>query len=186
MLLSFQENKKIALILIDVQEGFNDPVWGKRNNPDAEKNMALLLNKWREQKQPVFHIKNDSIEPASPLWPSRAGNAIKGVVAPLKNETVLIKHVNSAFIGTDLEKRLRNQNINTLVIAGLTTDHCVSTTARMADNLGFKVFVVDDATATFERKSYNGRKYTAGKMHALALASLYKEFAQIVRTEYFL
>lgn len=186
MLTDLQTDKKAALILIDVQEGFNDPVWGKRNNPDAEKNMALLLQKWREEKMPIFHIKNNSTQLNSPLWPARPGNAIKQIVAPLKNEYQLVKTVNSAFIGTKLEHKLRELNISDLVIVGLTTDHCVSTTARMAANLGFNVIVVEDATATFERVGHNGRKYTAGRMHALALASLNGEFAKIVKTEFFL
>lgn len=172
-----------ALIIVDVQKGFDEPSWGQRNNLDAEKNIARLLKIWRKNKYPLFHIKNDSTELHSPLRPELPGNEIKDIVKPLKNEPVIIKTVNSGFIGTDLEKRLKERGVTTIVLCGLTTDHCVSTTARMGANLGFRVFVVADATATFGRVGYNGKKYSAEQMHELALVSLHKEFATIVDTK---
>lgn len=173
-----------ALILIDVQKGFDEKeFWGRRNNPSAEKNIAKLLNAWRQTKRPVFHIRNDSTEKNSPLRPEKPGNSIKDIVAPLPGEPLIIKTVNSALIGTDLEKRLRKQKINTVVIVGLTTDHCVSTTARMAGNLGFNVSVISDATATFDRNGFNGKHYSAKTMHNIALVSLQNEFATITDTK---
>lgn len=172
-----------ALIIIDVQKGFDEPNWGIRNNPFAEANIAKLLYAWRLAKRPVFHIKHDSTEPNSPLRPNLPGNEIKDIVKPKGNEPLIIKNVNSALIGTDLEKRLREKGITTLVILGLTTDHCVSTTARMAANLGFKVHVVSDATATFNRKGFNGKNYSAEEMHEMALVSLQNEFATIIDTK---
>ena len=172
-----------ALILIDIQKGFDDPKWGKRNNPKAEKNMVKLLHAWRRTKRPLFHIRNDSTEALSPLRPEKPGNAIKDIVAPLPGEPLIIKTVNSALIGTDLENRLRIQKITSVVLVGLTTDHCVSTTARMAGNLGFKTYVVSDATATFDRKDSRGKYYSAKTMHEVALVSLENEFATIVDTK---
>ncbi len=177
------DKNNAALVLIDIQEGFDLPKWGERNNPDAEANSEKILKKWRLAKQPIIHIKHDSSEPGSPLFPGQLGNDIKDTVQPKGDEPVIVKHVNSAFIGTDLEPRLRSQNIDTIVLVGLTTDHCVSTTARMAANLGFKVAVVADATATFDRHSYDGTYYTAQQMHDAALASLNQEFAMIVTTQ---
>jgi nicotinamidase-related amidase len=168
-----------ALLLIDVQQAFDDPRWGARNNPDAERRIAELLDGWRCTGRPVIHVQHMSREPGSPLRPGHSGNAFKPEAAPLPGEPVFQKQVNSAFIGTALEQHLREHGIDTLVLAGITTDHCVSTTARMAANLGFVTIVVADATATFERVGHDGERYTAEQMHRLALASLHGEFATV-------
>ena len=166
-----------ALLLIDVQQGLDHPRWGKRNNPSAERNIAELLAAWRRTRRPVIHAQHMSREPDSPLRPSEPGNAFKPEALP--QEPVFQKSVNSAFIGTALEAHLRAQHITTVVLAGITTDHCVSTTARMAANLGFTTIVVSDATATFDRTGPDGDHHSAEQMHRLALASLHGEFAAI-------
>jgi nicotinamidase-related amidase len=168
-----------ALLLIDVQQGLDDPRWGARNNPDAEQRIADLLAAWRARGRPVIHIQHLSLEPRSPLREDAPGHAFKVEALPMAGEPVFQKHVNSAFIGTDLEAHLRAHGIKSLVVAGITTDHCVSTTVRMAGNLGFTVTVVEDATATFERRGPDGAHYSADLMHRVALASLHGEFATV-------
>lgn len=171
--------KKPALLLIDVQKGFDDPAWGVRNNPDAEANMAQLLTAWRDAQQPVIHVKHDSTLATSPLRPGSPGNDFMDDVAPLASEARFAKTVNSAFIGTGLEDYLHDNGIEALVIVGLTTDHCVSTTVRMAGNLGFNVTLVADATAAFDRTAAGGRHYTAEEIHDVHLASLDGEFCTV-------
>lgn len=175
--------KDAALIIIDVQKGFDDPSWGRRNNPQAESNIARLLETWRKTGRPLFHIQHRSRMPGSVLGPGSPGFEFKDAAKPHSGEPVIQKNVNSAFIGTDLEARLRQNGLKTLVIAGLVTDHCVSTTARMAGNLGFDAYVVSDATATFDRVGPDGRSYKAEDIHAINLASLDEEFATVVDTE---
>jgi len=179
-MLSFPRNA--TLILIDVQKGFDDPVWGRRNNPDAETNMASLLHAWRQTERPIIHIQHCSRNPHSVLYASAPGNEIKDLVRPQGKEPVLQKQVNSAFIGTDLEERLRRDGITTLVITGLTTNHCVETTTRMAGNLGFDTYFVSDATATFDRTGPDGVLHTAEEIQAITLTNLHQEFATIVTT----
>lgn len=175
-----------ALILIDIQKGFeNIDYWGgQRNNLDAENNAGELLNLWRKYQLPIFHIQHCSSIPTSLLHESNKGNEFNEIVKPIAGEPVIKKNVNSAFIGTDLRERLEKEQIKKLVIVGLTTDHCVSTTTRMAGNFGFDTFVVSDATATFNKKGLNGQNFSAELMHETSLASLSEEFALIVTTEY--
>lgn len=168
-----------ALLLVDVQQGLDDPRWGARNNPDAERRIAELLAAWRAAGRPVVHVQHCSLEPHSPLREGAPGHAFKAEARPAAGEPVFRKHVNSAFIGTDLEAHLRANGIDALVVVGITTDHCVSSTVRMAGNLGFSVTVVDDATATFERTGPDGTHYGADVMHGAALASLHGEFATV-------
>jgi nicotinamidase-related amidase len=170
-----------ALLLIDVQQGLDDPRWGARNNPQAEQRIADLLAAWRASGRPVIHVQHLSLAPHSPLRAELPGNAFKIEALPIKGEPIFQKHVNSAFIGTDLEAYLRTHGIDSLVMVGITTDHCVSSTARMAGNLGFRVTVVEDATATFEREGPDGTHYSADVMHGAALASLHGEFATVQR-----
>ncbi len=157
----------------------DNPRLGKRNNPDAEKRIGDLLGAWRAAGEPVIHVQHDSVEPQSELRPDRPGNAVKEEARPIDGEPVFRKNVNSAFIGTQLESYLRLSGIENLVLVGLTTEHCVSTTARMAANLGFNVTVVADATAAFEKKGYDGKRYTAEDVHNIELAGLNSEFATI-------
>jgi nicotinamidase-related amidase len=171
-----------ALLLIDVQQGLDDPVLGPRNNPDAEQRIAELLAAWRARGMPVIHVRHASREAQSPLREDLPGHGFKPEAVPGSGEPVFRKEVNSAFIGTGLEQHLRAGGIDTLVVAGLTTDHCVSSTVRMAGNLGFRVTVVDDATATFDRRGPDGVRYDAELMHRAALASLQGEFAEVRST----
>ena len=172
-----------ALILIDIQKGFDDlTYWGARNNPNAEQNASRILKAWRANGLPVFHIKHNSTNPKSKLVPGQPGNDIQDVVKPLPSEPVISKNVNSAFIGTDLKERLDKQQIKSLVVVGLTTDHCVSTSVRMAGNLGYDVQVVSDATATFDKTLPSGEKISAENIHQANLASLHNEFATVLTT----
>lgn len=176
-----------ALVLIDIQAGFDNPVWGARNNCQAENNAARLLAAWRGADAPVIHIRHVSAEPGSPLGPG-PGSAIKAEVAPLPGEPVFEKSVNSAFIGTGLEDHLRAHGIDSLVICGLTTPHCVSTTTRMAANLGFTVRLVHDACASFTGNARTDWAEALAPMgaeaiHTTAVSHLHGEFATALSTD---
>jgi len=171
-----------VLLVIDMQQGFDEAVWGRRNNPLLEARVAELLHAWRTTGRPVFHARHMSTSPTSPLHPDRAGNAFKALAMPRASEPVIEKRVNSCFIGTTLEADLRRRGCTSLVIAGLTTNHCVSTTTRMAGNLGFATWLASDATATFDRTGPDGVHYAAEQIHAIALSDLHGEFATVVDT----
>ncbi len=174
------KHKNSALILIDIQKGFLDAdYWGNRNNPEFELKTKELLEFYREHELPVIHVQHLSREKNSPLKPGQDGADFICGFEPRLGERIFQKSVNSAFIGTNLESYLLSQEMSSLTLAGLTSDHCVSTTARMAANLGFQVFIRSDCTATFDRKLL-GIIYPADLVHAVSLASLNGEFATIL------
>jgi len=170
----------MALLVIDVQAGFDDPAWGPRNNPGMERQVRALLAAWRATPLPVIHIYHDSPDASGRLRRGTPGNAAKPEARPEQGESIYRKSVNSAFIGTTLAADLRASRVTALAIVGLTTNHCVSTTARMAANLGFETMVVADATAAFDRAALDGRIRPAAEVHEAALSDLQGEFARIV------
>ena len=172
-----------ALILIDIQLGLDHPKWGPRNNPHAERNAGRILLQWRAAGYPVFHVRHGSRNPDSPLHPSQPGFQFKPETAPAEGEIVIQKDVNSAFIGTNLDEQLKARGIRRLVIVGLTTPHCISTSTRMAGNLDYTVYLVSDATAAFQLSGPQGKLYDAETVHQAALAELHGEFAEVVDTE---
>ena len=133
--------EKPTLVIVDVQKAFDDPVWGKRNNPGAEGNVARLLAAWRAADAPIIHVRHRETDPEWHFFnEGDPGFEFKPEAMPLADEPVVTKGVNSAFIGTDLEERLRAAGATTVVIAAIATDHCGSTTARMSGNLGFETW----------------------------------------------
>lgn len=173
---------KCALLIIDVQKAFEDEKWGERNNPNAENNIKQILSVWRNLGWDVIHVQHKSNKIDSVFHPNHEGFQIKEIVKPIKDEVIIEKTVNSAFIGTDLENLLKEKQITHVVVTGLTTPHCVSTTTRMSGNLGFKTYVISDATAAFELKGRNGKIYTAEDVHDVSLVTLHEEFATILTT----
>ncbi|WP_421790579.1 cysteine hydrolase family protein [Hyphobacterium sp.] len=175
----------IVVLPVDIQKGLDDwPYWGgDRSAPEFEANVSRLLAAARGNGHPVVNVKHNSINPESPLRPGQPGNDFKPEAVPAAGEPVVEKIVNSGFIGTGLEDRLHAMGAGHLIIFGLTTEHCVSTTTRMAGNLGFKVSLVGDATAAFPTVAPDGSKIDAETHHRVHLAALHREFATVITTD---
>ncbi|MGN7916766.1 cysteine hydrolase family protein [Lysobacter antibioticus] len=177
------EPNRIALIPIDVQRGFDYPPWGRRNNPDMEANGQRLLTAWRERGWPLIHVRHDSIHAGSTLHPSHPGNAFRPGFEPRPGETAIGKSVNAAFIGTDLDLRLRRLGVDTVALFGISTDMCVSTTARVASNLGYRTIVVADACFCFDLADADGSVIPAEAVSRAHLATLRAEFAEVIDSD---
>ena len=179
------ELRHAALIPIDLQQGFDYAPYGRerRNNPQLEANGGRLLAAWRERGAPLLHVRHDSIHAGSPLHPAHPGNRFRPGFEPVAGEPVISKAVNAAFIGTDLDLRLRRLGVTQLVMFGLSTDMCVSTSARVAANLGYEVTVVGDACACFPLTGADGAEVSADEIQRAHLATLHVEFARVMSTE---
>ena len=172
-----------ALVVVDVQVGFDDPWWGPRNNPACDENIAALVSGFSGTGRPVVFVRHDSVEPGSPLRPGNPGNALKAYLADRRPDLTVVKSVNSSFHGTpDLEAWLRARGISTVVVTGITTNHCCETTARVGGNLGFDVRFVLDATHTFDRQGPDGTTMTADELARATATNLHGEFATVVST----
>ena len=172
-----------VLLLIDLQKAIDHASWGVRNNPSAEAQIGRLLAHWRSRGWPVWHVRHDSTEPDSHYRPGQPGNDFKPEVAPVAGEPVFAKRTNSAFIGTDLEQRLRAGGHGALVVAGVITNNSVEATVRMAGNLGFATYLVADGCFTFGRADWNGVSRSADEVHAMSLANLNGEYCTIVTAD---
>ena len=177
--------KNPTLLLVDIQKAFLEKDYPGliRNNQDAEFICGKILKKWRTLDLPIIHVRHSSTNPESKLHKSRAGFEFNDYVTPLETEIVLTKEVNSAFIGTNLENILIKSHIDTLVIVGMTTNHCISTTVRMSGNLGFDTYLISDSTACYNTKALNGEIIDCNTIYNTALANLQEEFATIIHSK---
>lgn len=175
---------RTALLVVDAQRGMaeREAAGERRNQPGAEGRIADLLAAFRAAAAAVIHVRHDSVEPASRLRPGLSGNAPLDEAREIAGEPVLRKHANSAFVGTDLEARLRGAGITTVAVCGAVTNHCVETTVRMAGNLGFDAWLVRDACWTFDGTGPDGDRHRAEDIHAMTLFNVDPEFGRVVRT----
>lgn len=174
--------RSIALLVVDLQVGFDDPIWGHRNNPACEENIAALITKWRDEEAPIVFVRHDSVLPDSPLRPGGPGNALRSEITG-EPDLLVTKSVNSAFLGTpDLDAWLRDRGITGVAVVGVQTNFCCETTARMAGNLGYDTLFVLDATHTFDLPAYGGGTITADELARVTASNLDGEFAEVLNT----
>ena len=176
-------SKNSVLIPIDIQKGFMEGKYRNRNNPALEKNVSMLLDHWRSSGRSIIHIRHDSMNEASPLKSGKPGFQFIREAEPLPGEVVLTKHVHSAFIGTGLLEMLQKMERPELYFLGIATDHCVSTSIRMASDYGFSSSLIYDACATFDRTLTDGSTIDSQLVHDSTIASLNGEFCNVLFTE---
>lgn len=176
---------KCALIVIDVQMGFahRDASGEPRSCVGAEDNISHLLAVFRARNFPIVHVHHHSNETGSVFTKGTAGAEVQEFAKPQSGEQLIVKNVNSAFIGTDLEQQLNALGNPQLVICGATANHCVETSTRMAGNLGFDAIYVSDAVWAYGCIGPDGAVFTADQVHSMSMANLDGEFAQVLSTE---
>lgn len=173
---------RTVLLPIDMQRAFDGPPWPRRWNARVDDNGRALLAAWRRGGRPIVHVRHDSVEPGSSLRPESPGNAFRPGFEPLEGEALVVKSVNAAFIGTDLDLRLRRLGASRVVVFGISTDMCVSTTVRVGANLGWPMVLVEDACDCFDLADGRGGTIVAETVHAAHVATLRAEFATVTTT----
>lgn len=170
---------RTLLLPIDLQRAFDFASWPRRWNAKINEKGQALIAHWRKNRGPLLHVRHDSVEPNSTLRPGLPGNDFLPGFGPSADEEMMSKSVNSSFIGTDLDLRLRRRGIDTIVAFGISTDMCVSTTVRHGANLGYKMILVEDACDCFDLKGSNGAIIPAETIHAAHVASLAYDFCSV-------
>ncbi|QCI65847.1 cysteine hydrolase family protein [Phreatobacter stygius] len=171
-----------ALLPIDMQKAFDQPPWPPRWNRELDRNGHALLAAWRRAGRPILHVRHDSVQPGSSLRPGEPGHGWREGFAPRGDEPMIAKSVNAAFIGTDLDLRLRRLGVTTIVAFGLSTDMCVSTSIRVGANLGYRMILASDACDCFDLPDGQGGVIPAAAIHAAHVATLRFEFATVATT----
>ena len=173
---------RTVLLPIDVQRGFDDPSWPPRWNEEMEANGRALLARWRAAGAPIIHVRHDSVQPGSSLAPDHWGNDFRPGFEPEGDEPIVSKSVNSAFIGTDLDLRLKRLGAEKVVAFGISTDMCVSTTIRTGANMGWKMVLVPDACDCFDLPDGRGGTIPARTIQDAHVATLAMEFCEVMTT----
>jgi nicotinamidase-related amidase len=170
---------RTALIVVDVQNGFDDAgFWGPRSNPACEENVRALIAAWRDSSQPIVFVRHH--EDGTPLRSGEAGGEFKDVVEG-RPDLLVTKTVHSSFHGTpDLHDWLGKNEIDKLVICGIATNVCCETTARVGSDLGYEVGFAIDATHTFDQDDHDGGTVTADELARVTASTLDPEFGRIV------
>jgi nicotinamidase-related amidase len=171
-----------VLLPVDMQQAFDGPSWPRRWNGAVDRNGQAILAAWRSRGLPIIHVKHDSVEPGSTLAAGQPGNVFRPGFEPHDGEPIVSKSVNSAFIGTDLDLRLKRLGVRKVVVFGITTDMCVSTTVRTGANLGYEMILVEDACDCFDLPDGQGGTIPARTSHQVHVATLGFEFAKVLTT----
>jgi nicotinamidase-related amidase len=173
---------RAVLLPVDMQQAFDSSPWPRRWNDKVDANGQALLAAWRSAGRPVIHVRHDSVQPGSTLAPGQPGNRFRPGFEPLSGEPILTKSVNSAFIGTDLDLRLRRLGASSIVVFGISTDMCVSTTIRTGANMGWDMVLVPDACDCFDLPDGNGATIPAEEVQRAHVATLAFEFCRTAST----
>ena len=173
---------RTVLLPIDMQQGFDEPSWPRRWNDRMDANGLALLAEWRAAGRSIIHVRHDSIEAGSTLTPGTPGNAFRAGFGPQGDEPLVTKSVNSAFIGTDLDLRLKRLGAKHVVVFGISTDMCVSTTVRTGANMGWDMVLVPDASDCFDLPDGKGGTIRAEDVQAAHVATLTFEFCRTMPT----
>ena len=173
---------RTALVIIDIQQDYFRDKLVIPDGKIAVENAARLLAWARRGGLAVVHIQQQAMKPGGPLFaPDSSGIEFLPAVTPAAGELIVVKHFPSSFTQTDLQNKLRERNIDTLILCGLMTHMCVDTTARGALEYGYRVIIAHDACATRDLPGLDGNTVIPhSTIHTATLAALADRFADLM------
>ena len=176
---------KTALLVIDVQMALahEDASGTERSCPQAESNIAALLDAFRASGDTVIHIHHHGTDPDDPFHPEAPGSEVQLIAAPAPGESVIIKTGSSGFVGTPLQSALQEAGIERVILCGATANHCVESTTRSAADLGYQPIYAADAVWTYGIEGPDGVSHSADQIHSVSMATLEGEIASVKRTK---
>ncbi|MFO2464435.1 isochorismatase family protein [Pseudomonas sp. 15FMM2] len=177
------QHSPVPLIILDVQDAIDQPVWDGKSNPGYLAAIQCLLAYWRLKGWPVMHIKHDEQAPASTYHVHGPWNGIKREVAPVEGELVIVKQQNCAFIGTELDQVLKGMRVERFVLTGVVIHNSMDATVRAGKALGYHIILPSDSTTAVPVVSADGKSWEAGTVHELTLAILNGEYAEVMTSQ---
>lgn len=171
------------LVILDVQDAIDQPMWDGKNNPGYLAAIQRLLAHWRESGWPVLHIRHDEPTPTSSYHTHGPWNGIKAEVAPVAGEKVVVKQRNCAFIGTGLDRVLKDMGARRLVLTGVVIHNSMDATVRAGQALGYEILLPRDATTAVPVTGPDGKSWDAATVFDLTLAILGGEYAQVTTSD---
>lgn len=170
-----------ALVIIDMQMVMQERIDAGRQhvNPNASENVAALVAACRQAEKPIFHVRHEADDPASPLHVNAPGYQPMPCARDAAGEIVVVKKSSSAFPTTDLESHLRDRGVTHLYVVGAVAGFCVNSTVRSASDLGFDVTVVRNAVIGFDLPPTN---FDAQTIFDVTMGLLEADFAEVMDT----
>ncbi|MGQ7263546.1 cysteine hydrolase family protein [Vreelandella sp. V005] len=178
---------KRAIIVVDIQnEYFSGGKLLLEGIEKAATNAAKVIEHARSANELVVYVQHESTDPEIPFFiPGSHEIDIHPTVAPLEQETVLVKHFPNSFHETGLKALLDQQNIDEVVIIGAMSHMCIDATSRAASDFGYKTMVIHDACATMDLE-FEGVTVTASQVHATIMAALAFAYGKVTTTEHYI
>lgn len=175
-----------ALIVIDFQmEYFAGPVPGKLLVPDGPAAMAQaqrLIAFADSHRMPVFHIQHLGRAGSALFSPDGPHADIHPDIKPAAHHALVQKGSASSFVNTELHRQLQVRGVKTLIVCGLMTHNCISSTVRDARPLGYQTIVAGDACATRAIVAWDGGVLAHADLHRATLTGLSDGFAEVMET----
>jgi nicotinamidase-related amidase len=165
--------QKTGLLIVDIQEFYFPGGRMQLQNPElAGMNAGLLLDHFRKNALPVYHVRHN-FEPGGDIHP---------YVRPRDGEPVISKDQVNAFLGTGLHAIMQQDSVEQLVICGMQTHMCLEAAVRAAHDLGFECLVASDACTT-RALQFEEHIIPANSVHYATLNTLQGSYARVLTTD---